>query len=48
MIHVSAASADARFKDYFLRVDPSITTARAAVAWTFDLPTKSYRPSVQA
>jgi hypothetical protein len=36
------------FKIYTLRVDPSITTARAAVAWTFGLSADDYAPLVQS
>ena len=36
-----------RFKQYFLRVPPSITTAREAVAWTFDVPAKDWKPDLQ-
>jgi hypothetical protein len=36
---------DGSFKDYFLRVPPTMETARDAVAWTF--ATKSYRPTVE-
>ena len=34
-------------KDYWLRVDPSCTTAHAAVAWTFGKTTKTYNPEVE-
>jgi hypothetical protein len=43
----STAEPDGSFKDYFLRVPPQITTAREAVAWTFDLPKEGYRPLLQ-
>jgi len=36
-----------RFKEYFLRVPPTVRTAREAVAWTFDLPPDQYRPDIQ-
>ena len=32
---------------YFLRVPPTVQTAREAVAWTFDVPAESYRPEAQ-
>jgi hypothetical protein len=32
-------------KRYFLRVPPTMTTAAEAVAWTFDVEPKEYRPS---
>lgn len=35
---------DGTRRRYFLRVPPDIETAREAVAWTFGLPTESYRP----
>ena len=38
---------DGSFKDYWLRVDPRVRTAREAVAWTFDVPAKDYAPAVQ-
>jgi len=38
----SSPEPDGTFKDYFLRVPPSITTAREAVAWTFDVPEEEY------
>ena len=41
-------SDDARFKDYFLRVPPAIRTARAAVAWSFDLKSTQYAPAFQS
>jgi hypothetical protein len=43
----STAEPDGSFKDYFLRVPPQITTAREAVAWTFDLPVHSYELAEQ-
>ncbi len=39
---------DGRFKDYFLRVPPSVSTAHEAVAWTFGASRESYAPQVQA
>jgi hypothetical protein len=35
---------DGTFKEYFLRVPPHITTAREAVAWTFDMQKDEYSP----
>jgi hypothetical protein len=43
----STPEPDNSFKDYFLRVPPSITRAREAVAWTFDIPEQEYDPVVQ-
>jgi hypothetical protein len=39
--------ADGSFKDYFLRVPPSITRAHEAVAWTFDIPEDDYTPVLE-
>jgi len=36
---------DGSYKKYFLRVPPNITTAKDAVAWTFDQPTEEYKPA---
>ncbi len=38
---------DGTFKEYFLRVPPHITTARSAVAWTFDMNSEDYEPATQ-
>ncbi len=38
---------DGTFKEYTLRVPPTIQTAREAVAWTFDVESSQYRPLVQ-
>jgi hypothetical protein len=35
------------FRDYFLRVPPTMRTAREAVAWTFDVPADEYAPLVE-
>lgn len=43
----STAEADGTFKKYFLRVPPHITTAKAAIAWTFDLGSEEYKPLIQ-
>jgi hypothetical protein len=43
----STREPDGRFKHYFLRVPPTIATAREAVAWTFDVPAKDYAPVVE-
>ena len=49
MVQVLNASPepDGRFKDYFLRVPPSVRSAREAVAWTFGASARSYEPEVQ-
>ena len=43
----STPEADGSFKDYWLRVPPTITTAHAAVAWSFSETPASYAPEVQ-
>jgi hypothetical protein len=35
------------FKDYFLRVPPTMARAREAVAWTFSMREEEYLPAVQ-
>jgi hypothetical protein len=35
---------DGSFKDYFLRVPPTLQTAREAVAWTFGKSSEDYEP----
>lgn len=43
----STPEPDGSFKDYFLRVPPSVRTAKAAVAWTFGLEEAEYGPEVE-
>lgn len=43
----STAEPDGSFKDYFLRVPPSVRTAHEAVAWTWDMPLAIYAPAVE-
>ncbi|HEY9713307.1 MAG TPA: hypothetical protein V6C72_07545, partial [Chroococcales cyanobacterium] len=43
----STPEPDGSRRTYFLRVPPHITTAREAVAWTFELPEHSYQPDQQ-
>jgi hypothetical protein len=43
----STSEADGSFKHYSLRVPPSMTTARAAIAWTFGQTAETYRPAVE-
>jgi hypothetical protein len=43
----STAEPDGHFKIYYLRVPPTIETARAAVAWTFGIEAKNYKPAVE-
>jgi hypothetical protein len=40
----STPEPDGSYKDYFLRVPPGMRTAREAVAWTFDVDPKKYKP----
>jgi hypothetical protein len=35
---------DGRFRHYWLRVPPTMRTAREAVAWTFNMPAERYAP----
>jgi len=42
----STAEADGSFKDYFLRVPPTISRAREAMAWTFGLPEADTAPAL--
>jgi hypothetical protein len=37
-----------RFRDFWLRVPPSMTTAREAVAWTFNQPIVAYDPIAES
>jgi len=43
----STPEPDGSVKDYMLRVPPTIKTARAAVAWTFGVEAKDYRPAIE-
>jgi hypothetical protein len=44
----STPEPDGTYKDYYLRVPPNISTARAAVAWSFGVPDpEQYNPSVE-
>jgi hypothetical protein len=38
---------DGRFKHYWLRVPPTMRTAREAVAWTFNMPAEQYAPEIE-
>jgi hypothetical protein len=38
---------DGRFKRYWLRVPPTMRTAREALAWTFDMPAQRYAPETE-
>ncbi len=43
----STAEPNGVFKDYFLRVPPTMATAREAVAWTFGKTAEDYAPAIQ-
>jgi hypothetical protein len=43
----SSPEPDGTFKEYFLRVPPTITTARAAVAWSFGMKQDEYTPRIE-
>ena len=43
----STAEPDGSFKPYLLRVPPTMTTAREAVAWTFGVTATQYAPSLE-
>ena len=49
-VHVVNASPepDGSFRDFWLRVPPTVQTAREAVAWTFGLQEQEYRPMAQS
>ena len=42
----STPEIDGSFKDYWLRVPPTITRAREGIAWTFGLSEMDYQPEV--
>lgn len=42
------AEPDGSFREFWLRVPPTVATAREAVAWTFDLPVGGYDPVAQS
>ncbi|WP_418960114.1 DUF6745 domain-containing protein [Streptomyces tritici] len=43
----STPEPDGTYRTYWLRVPPDTRTARAGVAWTFDVPVEQYRPLVE-
>jgi hypothetical protein len=43
----STPEPDGSFKDYFLRVPPTMTRAHEAVAWTFGKDEATYQPALQ-
>jgi hypothetical protein len=44
----STPEADGSYKDYFLRVPPSVKTAKEAVAWTCGKTAPEYAPMVES
>jgi hypothetical protein len=38
---------DGRFRHHWLRVPPTMQTAREAVAWTFNMPAQQYAPEIE-
>ncbi len=44
----STPEPDGTRKTYFLRVPPTMRTAREAVAWTFDMDGAAYAPAVES
>ena len=44
----STAEPDGSFKDYFIRVPPTMERARQAVAWTFGKTEMEYQPAIQS
>jgi hypothetical protein len=44
----STPEPDGTYHVYFLRVPPTVKTARAAVAWTFEIDPSQYEPQVQS
>jgi hypothetical protein len=43
----STREPEGAFKHYWLRVPPTMKTAREAAAWTFDIPADKYAPSIE-
>jgi hypothetical protein len=44
----STPEPDGTYKEYFLRVPPTIKTAREAVAWTFEMDENEYKPKFES
>jgi hypothetical protein len=44
----STSEPDGSFKPYFLRVPPTIKTAHEAVAWSFGVEAKDYKPQIES
>ncbi len=43
----STMEADGTHRHYFLRVPPTVTTAKEAVAWSFHMSEQTYRPNIE-
>jgi hypothetical protein len=43
----STPESDGSFKDYFLRVPPSVRTVQEAIAWTFGMAADEYNPTAE-
>jgi len=43
----STPESDGTFKEYFLRVPPTMKTVQEAVAWTFNMKPDEYKPSLE-
>jgi hypothetical protein len=43
----STREPDGTFNHYWMRVPPTMETAREAAAWTFDIPADKYAPSIE-
>lgn len=43
----STPEPDGSFRDYFLRVPPTVQTPREAVAWTFGVEAEEYEPAIE-
>lgn len=44
----STRELDGSYKDYYLRVPPTMTNAKEAVAWTFGLTAAEYAPEFES
>jgi hypothetical protein len=44
----STAEPDGSVRDYFIRVPPNMSTAKQAVAWTFNMSENDYSPDVES
>jgi hypothetical protein len=48
MTPLSETDSEKRYKEYMIRVPPTMTTPLEAVSWTFGLEAKDYRPDLQS